>query len=381
MKSLSAIGVFKLNITTFIHPSRTLTPCSGVGRHMNNLLLAMHQLQEVDLSLLFARQWLDGSKRLPVNTPLRNLPYTTFLFPERLIERSWKSFGLPTMDFWLKDSDWIFAPMETHFPTRKVKTAFTLHDIQAYEEDLPWSGGVVHQKFRRRWSLWIYKAVKEADLVFTVSEFSRRRIIELLDLPESKVKISGNAVDPVFLIQVNQVSPKKVDYPYLAVIGGLRPKKGGHEILRLAERLEKEGSELKIITWGENDPELLVKARSNKNITCLGMIPDEEMISWLKGAHATLFLSWYEGFGLPVLEAMACGSPVICSRLASLPEVAGDAAMLVHPEDAEAILDWITKLEDENIRKEWVKKGMKRVGAFSWEQAANHVITAFKAFG
>ncbi len=368
-----------MNIKSFIHPSRTFLPCSGVGRHINNLLLEMDKDQNVDLSLLFSSQWISKGK-LPENAPLRDLDFDVFSFKERWIERLWKMIDYPKMDSYLKGADWMFSPMETHFPTNKTRTAITIHDIQAFEPDLPWSSDKEHKKFMKRWSLWIHKAVMDANLVFTVSEFSRKRLIALLNLDENKVKVSGNAVDPFFFDFVRKTKSIQVDYPYITVIGGLRPKKGGIEILHLAKKLEKAWPELRLVVWGEQGPHLLDQAKESPNIIVFDMISDLEMIQWVKGAHASLFLSWYEGFGLPVLESMACGTPVICSNKASLPEIAGGAALMAAPDQTDVLLDFIIQLKDTRLSTEMIRKGNKRCHDFAWIDASQNVVSALASY-
>jgi glycosyltransferase involved in cell wall biosynthesis len=338
----------------------------------------MNDQADVQLSLLFAHQWLKENK-LPDNAPLRDLPYNSFWLHERLMERSWKAINWPKMDRLAEGADWLFSPADTFIPLRKIPSAITIHDIQAFEENLPWSNTREHQTFRMRWQLWIPKLIKHTDLIFTVSEFSRQRLIEKLKIDEKRVFVSGNAVDQSFLNLCEKVTAQRRDYPFLTVIGGLRPKKGGNEILLVADKLRKAWPEVRLIIWGENDEALLQKASEFRNIEILPMIPDEEMIALIKGAEASLFLSWYEGFGLPVLESMACGTPVICSNQASLPEVAGDAALLAHPSDTNQIVDYVLQLKDDSVKKELSEKGLANSHGYSWERAAQNVTSALKS--
>ena len=368
-----------IKIVSYIHPSRTYLPCSGVGRHVNNLLLSLNQKQSTELSLLFSLQWLEEDGKLPINAPLRELPYKIFSKNERVMERSWKALNRPKMDSYV-DGDWLFSPVETRFPVKNKRTAITIHDLQAFETDLPWSSTIEHQKFKKRWGLWVKKAARQADIVFTVSEFTRGRLIDLLDLDENKVKISGNAIDPVFLGQLSKISAKETTFPYIAVIGGLRLKKGGNEILALASKLNTEWPEMKLVIWGENEPDLIEKANEIGNIISQNMISDEEMISWLKGSFASLFLSWYEGFGIPILEAMACGVPVISSNKASLPEAAGDGAYLVSPDDTEHIFDLLKELKKPEKRLDLIKRGFVNIERFSWDKCAENVVNALANF-
>jgi len=252
--------------------------------------------------------------------------------------------------------------------------------VQAFETDLPWSHTKEHQQFKKRWVLWLGKALEQSDLVFTVSEFSRLRLIELFNLNPEKVKVSGNAVDPVFLGQADQITPKEADFPYLVVPGGLRPKKGGQEILKVARILKDAWPELKLVVWGENDSQLLEEAKQLPNMIIYPMISDEEMIAWTKGAFAALFLSWYEGFGIPVLESMACGVPVISSNKASLPEVAGNAAFLVAPDDTQKIYDCIIELKNPEKRLSLIKSGYENMQRYSWDKCAENVVQALAEF-
>lgn len=368
------------SIISYIHPSRTFIPCSGVGRHVNNLLLSVNDLKDVRLTLLYSKQWLTEKNELPDNAPLRHLKFKTFESKERLLERSWKLFNWPKMDQYLINNDWMFSPVETRFPVRNKLTAITIHDIQAFETTLPWSETKQHQQFKKRWGLWVFKAAKQADLVFTVSEFSRERLIDQLKLPENKVIVSGNAVDPSIYDAIQTVSSKSKDYPYIVVIGGLRTKKGGEEILLMANQLKRVWPELKIISWGENDPLLIKRAQEIGNMITYGMISDQEMIAWLKGAHSSIFLSWYEGFGIPILEAMASGVPVICSNLSSLPEIASDAALMANPKDTLLIIDYILQLRQTENRNKLIFKGYKNIERFNWDRIAQNVVRTLQTY-
>ncbi|MCP4714426.1 MAG: glycosyltransferase family 4 protein, partial [Deltaproteobacteria bacterium] len=122
--------------------------------------------------------------------------------------------------------------------------------------------------------------------------------------------------------------------------------------------------------WGE---------QQHGDMLCLGYVPDHDLAGLYSGAAAFVYPSLYEGFGLPVLEAMACGCPVICSRTASLPEVAGDAALYCDPGNADELADCIDQaIEDTNVREAALLKGPKRAAGFSWQLAAQQTIEVFK---
>lgn len=366
-----------MRLLSYIHPARTFLPCSGVGRHINGVLGALAAQEETDLELLFARQWLASDDRLPTDSPLRHLPYRTFPGKESYNERLWKLTHYPKMDRFVDDkTDWIYCPVETRLPVRKTPVAITLHDIQAFEDTLPWSQTRAHRRNRRMWGLWLPKALRESRLVFTVSEFSKRRMMELLGVPEKKIVVSGNGVDTAYFEQVPGLA--SMDPPYVLLVGGLRLEKGGHDILEVARRLLSTHPALEFrIAGAPNHPALVAQAAEIGNFRFLGKVPDAELPGLYREAVCLLFLSLYEGFGMPPLEAMACGTPVLCSDQASLPEIVGEAAICFSPGSIDEVAERIHDLlNTPSLRVEMANAGRKYSAEFTWERVADRVLTA-----
>ena len=222
-----------MKVTSYIHPSRTYLPCTGIGRFINNILLGLVDQKNINLELLFSQQWLQKDGKLHISSPLRNLPFRTFYSGENLTERLWKLIQFPKMDKYLsKNTDWLFAPMETYIPVSRCPVAITIHDIQAFETDLPWSNTYQHRVFRYKWRQWIYKALANYRVIFTVSEFSKSRMVELLGANANKIVVVGNGVEQPFY-EISSVDPVKlerpVENPYTFIIGGLRLKKGADQ--------------------------------------------------------------------------------------------------------------------------------------------------------
>ncbi|NEO93668.1 MAG: glycosyltransferase family 4 protein, partial [Moorea sp. SIO3G5] len=220
-----------MKIVSYIHPTRTYLPCTGAGRHINNTLLGLTSHKAINLELLCSRQWLQEDGKLDPRSPLRGIPLKTFPFPENLTERFWKLAQFPNMDSYLcKHTDWLFTPMETYIPVSRCPVALTLYDMQAFEPNLPWSNTRQHRWFRYKWSQWIYKALSNYRVIVTISEFSKRRMIELLGADPEKVVVVGCGVEQYFY-DIASADPlqleRPVDLPYTLIIGGLRLKKGG----------------------------------------------------------------------------------------------------------------------------------------------------------
>jgi len=175
------------------------------------------------------------------------------------------------------------------------------------------------------------KVIKHTDLIFTVSEFTKNRMIKLLKAPAKKIKVIGNGVNTEIFTKI-ETDSSRYNFPYVLVIGGLRERKGAPTILKIAKQLEVEKTDLKIVVVGQSHEPYLSAATELKNIEVLGMESDEALANLLNNAFGFLFLSYYEGFGIPVLEAMAASVPVISSNAASLPEVVGEAGITVDPE-------------------------------------------------
>jgi len=344
------------------------------------MILGLDQKVEVSQNLLVARKWIKREGRLSERSPLHKIPAHTFPFPERIMEHSWKVMGLPYMDKWVdKSVDWVYCPAQTYLPFKKKKTAVTIHDIEAFEPNLPWSKTKAHRHFKRKWSVWMGKVIKHTDLIFTVSEFSKNRMIQLLEVPAKKIKVIGNGVNTEIFANVKP-GPSRYNFPYVLIIGGLRERKGAPTILKIAKELEVEKSDLKIIVVGQNHEPYLSAATTVKNIEILGMESDEALADLLSNAFGFLFLSYYEGFGIPVLEAMAAGVPVISSNAASLPEVVGNAGILVNPEDESKVtsllLSW---MKNPDLREEWILRGYEQIKKYTWNNCVENLLTAFKS--
>lgn len=373
-----------MDLLSFVHPFRTYQPCSGVGRHANNVLLRLAQREGLRQELFFSEEWLEQDGRLSRKTPLRQLPACTFPTPENLTERCWKIFGRPCMDRWVpKEADLIYAPVETYLPVADTPVAITIHDIQAFETDLPWSGTWAHRWFRWKWSTWVYDALDDCAVVFTVSEFSKSRMVEVLGAEPDDIAVVGNGVDARFFEIAEQPRDeldRPCEDPYLFMIGGLRQKKGGDALLAVARELAQQGSDVQLVVAGPNDDPYEAEAAGLNNVHLLGWVDDEYVPRLMRASLALLFLSPYEGFGLPAAEAMAAGVPAIVADRASLPEVVGDAGIVMESNDTERIVDRVQSLRhDRALWARHAEAGRERAQQYTWDRCVNRLICAFNS--
>ena len=222
--------------------------------------------------------------------------------------------------------------------------------------------------------------------VLTISEFMRQEILEELRLPEDRVTAVPLAPEAVFYRrspeQVAQVLAK-AGWPseYFLFVGTLEPRKN---LPLLLQALARSKTRVPLILagwqgWGGPDWESdLERLKLRERVVCTGYVDEEALACLYSGAAAFVYPSWYEGFGLPVLEAMACGCPVICSNTSSLPEVAGDAAILIDPRDAEGLANALdTVLDDSALQQSLAQLGLKKAAEFSWENTALRTLEVF----
>jgi glycosyltransferase involved in cell wall biosynthesis len=371
-----------MHILSYIHPIRTYLPCTGVGRHINNILLGLISEEDIDLELLCSQQWLQKDGKLDVRSPLRDIHLTTFPTPENSTERNWKLFGFPSVNKYISNgTDWLYAPVETYLPVSKCPVAVTIHDIQAFETDLPWSNTREHRLFRYKWAWWVKRALSDCRVVFTVSEFSKQRMVAILGADPQKLVVSGNGVDRAFfdIAVVDAMSlPRPTPDPYIFIVGGLRNKKGADYVLKVADRLLKLKSEFKIVVAGDSELVYINAVRDFPNIILLGMVSDKDLPILMRGASSLLFLSLYEGFGIPALEAMAAGIPAVVSNRASLPEIVDTAGIIIEPEETGAIVDTLIQLhENSQLRADYSQRGREHSKNYTWAHCVDRVQKTF----
>lgn len=212
---------------------------------------------------------------------------------------------------------------------------------------------------------------RKAYKIVTVSEFSRNEICEWTGLSADHVVKVCNAVTEDFTPRGPAFSP---GYPYLLYVGARKPHKNLRRVLQAFARSGLPGR-CGLLLSGNPDGDLqrlAVGLQIANDVHFAGYIHEAELSSYYRGAIGVVMLSTYEGFGLPALEGMACGTPVLCSNTTSLPEVVGGAALLVDPESIEMMADGMQRIvHDETLRAELIRSGLLRCGIFNWDASAS----------
>lgn len=268
------------------------------------------------------------------------------------------------------------------------KKVVFVHDMAylAYPE-------TVHPKTRRWLTLHLKKSCKRADKIITISRFSKQEIIKYLHIPEEKIVIMPIGVNhklyhPNYTQQEVNVVKKKyqIKGAYFLYLGTLEPRKNIEQLIKAYALFTKQTTTPpKLVLAGrkgwmyEKIFEKVSKYKLEKLVIFTGYIEEQESPLLMKGAQAFFFPSLYEGFGMPPLEAMACGTPVVVSNVASLPEVVENAGILVNPFQAEELYHAMKKIYDqESFRKELIEKSIQQAQKFTWKNSVKILMKTYQ---
>ena len=230
-------------------------------------------------------------------------------------------------------------------------------------------------------------AARRATRVLTVSESSKRDILRFVDVAPDKINVIYNAYDECFGVEPREEDVVRVRERYqlhdefVLYAGNVKPHKNLERLIEAFDIMRKNGFDyLKLVLIGDDISKYAVLRRAvhrhqlHKRVRFLGYLPEETLAVMYRLAGVFVFPSLYEGFGLPPLEAMASGTPVVTSNVSSLPEVVGDAAVLVNPYDPLSIAEGVCRvLSDEPLRRDLRQKGIARAKEFSWERSVRRV--------
>jgi glycosyltransferase involved in cell wall biosynthesis len=235
------------------------------------------------------------------------------------------------------------------------------------------------------------RSIQRADRILADSESTRRDVLEVYKVPPEKVFVLYSGVDDQFFPVTDPILTRRtLDHyglgglPYILSVGTIQPRKNYDRLVEAVQRLHQPDLHL-VIAGGKGwlDSPLYARVKElgmKERVHFLGYVPDQDLPVLYSSARIFAFPSLYEGFGLPPLEAMACGAPVVCSNRSSLPEVVGDAGVLVDPYDVDEIAKGLqSALEDERLRNTLINKGQLRVQKFSWVSAARQLLTHYAA--
>lgn len=281
-----------------------------------------------------------------------------------------------------------FSPLTILSPIwlKKPKKIATIHGGGADELYFSLHYGKIktfHTKFIRPYY------ARKLDYIFTVSKTTKSQIINYYRINKDKIKLTYNAVDDDF--KVYNKTPKEInekygiDSPFIFHLSKYSIRKNPWTLLKAFQTLKKNKKSIKLVLGGNGwkNKDVIQFARQQnilKDIIFTGFIPRRDVIGLLNLADVFVFPSFFEGCGMPNLEAMACGCPVITSNAFAIPEIVGDAALILknNSDPGELASKIIEVLENENLRKNLIEKGLERIKLYSWKESAQTVLNIYE---
>jgi len=370
---------------------------AGIGRYTRELVRALLVIDHSHQYSIFAatgglpdHRWAEAAERLR-SVGDRQLEVHTVPITDDWLARLWHRVRLPIpVELITGPLDVFYSPDFTLPPTmHSTHAVLTVHDLS-----------FVHQpeafvpQLRRYLERAVPGSVHRADVVLADSAHTRADLIALFGIPQDKVEVITPGVDsrfcarstPAVALGGNRPRTETIgqrhgvgDSPYVLSVGTLQPRKNYLRLIQAFARMRQaKSSDVQLLIAGGRGwlfEDVIAEADKHDSVRLLGFVADEELPALYRDATLFAFPSLYEGFGLPVLEAMACGTPVVCSNRSSLPEVAGDAALLVDPEDVvelSAAMDRV--LEDPELRATMIDRGLAQATRFTWKRSARQLL-------
>jgi len=236
--------------------------------------------------------------------------------------------------------------------------------------------------------------LKRADRIITISEFSKNEIIKYVGYPKDKIDVVYPAVDhKIYTKSRGKKILKNLNIPpdsrIILYVGSEQPRQNVPNVIKAFSKLKKQISDIKLVKIGrpqfygarEEILGLVDDLNLTKDVFFIDYVSEEDLPRWYNAADVLVYPCEYAGFGLPPLEAMACGTPVITSNTTSLPEVVGDAGIMIDPHDVDLIADMMYKvLTDSELSEELSKKGIERSKRFNWDNAAKETLRVYEMF-
>jgi glycosyltransferase involved in cell wall biosynthesis len=352
--------------------------------YLHSLISALQDIdRDNEYTLLFnffRERYAEILKRHSFND---NVNIKTARIPHAFFEYLFEDLHLPIESF-LGRHDVFHGPVYACFNNILGRSVVTVHDLIFLRMPEYVSPGWV--EFAKKNTDY---AIKKADAIITISKYSKSDIIDVYKVPEDRIRVIYNGVGSEYFPRTKGVDEVRAKYgisgAYVLSVGAVEPRKN---LLRLLEAFhnlrESTRNTHKLVVAGvrrfgsEEVFRKVAELRLEKEVIFTGRVPGEDLPFLYSGAGLFVFPSLNEGFGLPVLEAMACGTPVIASNRTSIPEVAGDAALLVDPGNNGELTDAIEAvLSDNALRDSLRNKGLERARLFSWERTARETLALY----
>ena len=353
----------------------------GIGRYVRELVAALARLHDDKDYRLFVAGARPGDLPTP---PAANLHWRACRLSPRWLARIWQRARLPLPVETFSGRVDLFHATDFVLPPTlpATKTLLTVHDLSFLR--VP---DAASPALRAYLEAVVPRSVARADHILADSQATKADLVALYGTPADKITVLLSGVDSRFQrvadARALQACRRKYGLEgisYLLSVGTVQPRKNYSRVIAAVAALRQQGCDLHYAIaggegWLEDEMQrTIARLGAQDYVHRLGLVDDGDLPALYSGARALIMASLYEGFGFPVLEAYACGTPVACGNISSLPEVAGDAALLVDPYDVSAISAAILALDsDAELRGQLIDAGYRQAAQFTWEKSARHL--------
>ena len=351
---------------------------TGIGTYTHQLISSLSVIDEINDYLIF----------LPNGSSLKKLKNNFHISSVKDMENEnfWDKVSVPNL-FRNNNIELYHVPQNGVGLSNKIdcKKTITLHDIIPLK--MPQT---VSDRYLKIFNDELPKLLNYCEGIITVSEYSKKDIAKEFNFPKDKIYVTPLASEKIYVPMSKNKCKKIINMKYgisdnyVLYVGGLSPRKNLIGLIEAFSKVNNRNSTKLVITGKKGHSYDMYKKRAEElniinDVIFTGFIPLIDLPTFYNGAEMLVYPSFYEGFGLPPLEAMACGTPVITSNITSIPEVCKDAALLIDPYNIDELSLSIEKLLSDNyLILEMMKKGLIRSTDFSWESTALKTIDAYK---
>ena len=356
---------------------------TGVSVYTKNLVKSLLKINNEDEFLLFGgslRQREALKDFISSLSSFENVTGRVFFIPPKLADILWNKLHILPVDSLIGKVDVFHSSDWTQPPSNSAKVT-TIHDFGFLKYP-----STAHPKIASAMKGRLEWVKKDVDLIIAISKATKNDVVDILGISPKKVKVVYEALPKdIKKVQNNKLiadvkKKYKIKNDFLLSVATLEPRKNLKRVILAFNEVKKIIPDMQLVLAGKLGWDQDIKkmmGKRPKDIIFTGFIDREhELSSLYSSASCFVFPSLYEGFGLPILEAMVCGCPVVTSNISSMPEVAGDAAVLVEPLEVESISHGIVKAIKE--KDALVKKGFEQIDKFSWEKTAKETLRVYK---